>query len=63
MVKSNFIIYLLFFAMLISFFVNKSITGYTILVVILIVVSTSLIQEYKAEKAVDALKKMIMPSK
>ena len=60
-VKGNFMIYLLLVAFLISFLVDKMLTAYVILVVIAIVIIVGFIQEYKAEKAVNALRNMIMP--
>jgi P-type Ca2+ transporter type 2C len=60
-VKSNFIVYFLFVAMILSFFVEKSVTAYTILAVIVLVIGVGFFQEYKAEKAVEALKGMLMP--
>ncbi len=60
-IKGNFMIYLLVIAMALSFIVGKSITSYTILVVIVLVVTVGFIQEYKAEKIVKSLKSMLTP--
>lgn len=57
--KKNFIIYLLVFAALTSFFVGEEVTAYTILLVVGMVISITFIQEYKAEKAIQALRGMI----
>lgn len=60
-VRSNFVIYLLLFAMIISFFLGKYLTANVILGVIIIVIVTGFIQEYKADKAIKALKGMLLP--
>lgn len=60
-IKGNFIVYLLFVTVIISFLLGKAVTGYTISIVILIVIIVGFLQEYKAERAIKSLKEMIMP--
>lgn len=60
-VKKNYIIYLLFIAVVLSFIVGKSITAYTILAVIFVIIFTGFIQEYRAEKVIKSLRGMLTP--
>jgi len=60
-VKNNVVIYLLVVAVIISFFVGKSITAYALIAVISLVIITGFYQEYRAEKVINSLKSMLMP--
>ncbi len=60
-IRGNFIIYLLAVAGMVSFLIGEPVTGYTVAGVILMVVGMSFFQEYRAQKAVYALREMITP--
>jgi len=60
-VRKNIVVYLLLFSIIISFFVGKIVTAFTIVGVLIVVIFVGFFQENKAERAIAALKRMIMP--
>jgi P-type Ca2+ transporter type 2C len=56
---NNVIVYLLFFASIVSFFMGDTVEGVAIIIAILIAVLTGFVSEYKAQKSVESLQKMI----
>jgi len=59
-IKGNYVLYLLLVAAFLSFFVGKTVTGWVIVATIIAVITTTFFQEYRAEKAVEALKGMMV---
>ncbi len=60
-IKGNYIFFLLLFAMIISFYLKEVLTGYAIVLVLAIVIIVGFINEYRADKAIKALRELTKP--